>query len=144
MADVKKLKIPADLAKIDTIREFLREKCTCWPISEEDALKLELSLHEICVNIAMYAYPGGEGELTVRIWQDDTTIFMEIRDRGIPFDPTARPDPDVHENIRKGKRGGLGIYLFKKLMDGYEYRRDDGENILTIYKKLRPAADSSL
>ena len=32
--------------------------------------------------------------------------------------------------------GGLGIFLVKKSMDGMEYARRDGKNVLTIRKKI--------
>jgi len=101
-------------------------------------MKLELSLHEIFVNIALYAYPHGGGDMALRIWNQDNTLFMEFRDRGVPFDPGNKPAPNIVENIRRGKRGGLGIFLFKTLMDGFDYRREGDENILTIYKAIEP------
>jgi len=61
---------------------------------------------------------------------------MEIRDRGVPFDPADRPPPDLDEKIRRGTRGGFGVYLFKTLMDGFTYKRAGCENVLTVYKKL--------
>jgi serine/threonine-protein kinase RsbW len=134
--DSKELTVRADLAEIDRVRGFLRESLHGLPLAEEDLLKLELSLHEIFVNIALYAYPGAAGEMSVRVWDDAGTFYMEIRDRGVPFDPIAWPPPDLDENIRRGTRGGFGVHLFKTLMDGFSYRRADGENILTIYKKL--------
>jgi serine/threonine-protein kinase RsbW len=132
----KELTVRADLAEVDRVREFLRESLRGLTVTEEDALKLELSLHEILVNIALYAYPRTSGKMSVRIWKGDGTFFMEIRDRGIPFDPAGRPPPNLEEKIRKGTRGGFGVYLFKTLMDGYSYKRSDGENVLTIYKEL--------
>ncbi len=132
----KELTVRADLAEIDRVRGFLRESLHGLPLGEEDLLKLELSLHEIFVNIALHAYPGAAGEMSVRVWEDAGTLYVEIRDRGIPFDPVAWPPPDLDEKIRLGTKGGFGVHLFKTLMDGFSYRRADGENILTIYKKL--------
>jgi len=105
-------------------------------LAEEDVMRMELSLHEIFVNIAMYAYPAGEGEMSLRIWREGRTLHMEFRDRGIPFNPAEWPAPDLEEKIRRGTEGGLGIFLFRTLMDGFAYRREGGENILTIYKKV--------
>lgn len=132
----KELTVRADLAEIDRVRGFLYESLHGLRLAEEDLMKLELSLHEIFVNIALYAYPGATGEMSVRVWDDAGTFYMEIRDRGVPFDPVAWPPPDLDDKIRRGTRGGFGVHLFKTLMDGFSYRRDDGENILTIYKKL--------
>jgi len=132
----KELKVAADLAEVERVRRFLRKNLHGLALSDEEAMKLELAAHEIFVNIAMYAYPKGRGDVAVRIWRDDGTLFMEFRDRGIPFDPADQKDPDLETHIRMGKRGGLGVFLFKTLMDGYSYTRTRGENILTIFKKV--------
>jgi anti-sigma regulatory factor (Ser/Thr protein kinase) len=134
--DAKTLKVRADLKDIGRVRGFLRDNLRGFSLAEEDVMKLELSLHEIFVNIAMYAYPGGKGEMSLRIWREHRTLHMEFRDRGIPFNPAAKPAPDLEEKIRQGTRGGLGIFLFKALMDGYAYRREGGENVLTICKNV--------
>jgi serine phosphatase RsbU (regulator of sigma subunit)/anti-sigma regulatory factor (Ser/Thr protein kinase)/pSer/pThr/pTyr-binding forkhead associated (FHA) protein len=139
LADFKELSVKADIAEIDGVRDFLKENIKDLALSEEDALNLELSLHEICVNIAMYAYPEENGEMTIRIWREGDAVYFETRDRGVPFDPATSPEPDIKENVRKGKRGGLGIFLYRKLMDGYSYRREGDENVLTVFKKIAAA-----
>lgn len=135
-ADPKHLTVRADLAEVDRVRAFLRESLNGVPVSEEDAMKIELSLHEIFVNVALYAFPQGNGEASLKTWIDRGTFHVEVRDRGVPFDPAERPTPDLDEKLRRGTCGGLGVFLFKTLMDGYTYRRSGGENILTIFKKL--------
>jgi serine/threonine-protein kinase RsbW len=132
----RELTVRADLAEVDRVRAFLRDHLRDLALGEEDALKVELSLHEILVNIVLYAYPQAPGEMTVRISGEPGTLVLEIRDSGVPFDPAGRPPPDLDEKIRRGSRGGLGVYLFKTLMDGFSYRREGGENVLTIRKAL--------
>jgi anti-sigma regulatory factor (Ser/Thr protein kinase) len=132
----KELRGPADLAQIDRVRAFLRDCLKGLSVGDETAMKLELSLHEIFVNIAMYAYPEEKGEMSVRVWSEDGTLHMEFRDRGVPFDPVARKPGDIEARVRRGARGGYGIFLFKTLMDGYAYSRDGDENVLDVWKKL--------
>ncbi len=135
--DAQEIVVPASLKEVDRVRRFLRDFLDGLGLKEEDELKIELALHEICVNIALYAYPEGQaGGLAIRIWRDDGTLFMEIRDRGVPFDPVKKPNPDVMARLRRGKRGGLGVFFFRTMMDGLSYRRDGGENILTVSKKI--------
>ena len=136
MQEPKELTVRADLADIDKVREFLRENFKDMSIAEEDALQIELSLHEICVNIALHAYPQQPGDLKVRIWLEEGTVFLEVRDRGVPFYPREKPTPNVEENLRVGKRGGLGIFLYRTMMDGFSYRREGPENVLKIFKKI--------
>ena len=135
--DAREIVVPASLKEVDRVRRFLRDYLGGLGLKEENELKIELALHEICVNIALYAYPEGQaGGLAIRIWRDDGTLFLEIRDRGVPFDPVKKPNPDVMARLRRGKRGGLGVFFFRTMMDGLSYRRDGGENILTVSKNI--------
>ena len=65
----------------------------------------------------------------------DGGVRVAFEDRGIPFDPTAREDPDRMAGAEERPIGGLGIFLTKKLMDAVAYEYRDGKNILTIEKK---------
>jgi serine/threonine-protein kinase RsbW len=133
--EVRELRVPANLNEVDRVREFLRRAIADLPFDEEDRLKVELALHEICVNIVRYAYPRGrEGPMIVRIWREGGSLFIEVRDQGIPFNPVRKKNPNLVVKLRRGTPGGLGVYFFKTLMDGLSYRRANGQNILTVRK----------
>jgi len=136
------ISIPADFKAMDRVRAVLRKSLEGIDLAEEEYFKIELSLHEICVNIILYAYPARGGDLVLRTWFEGRRIFFEFRDSGIPFDPQFAAFPDIREKLRTGKRGGFGIYLFRTLMDGYEYRREGGTNVLTVFKDLPAGAGS--
>ena len=74
--------------------------------------------------------------MIVRIWRDRGSLFIEVRDKGIPFNPVRKKNPDLMVKLRRGIPGGLGVYFFKTLMDGLTYRRAGGQNILTVRKTL--------
>ena len=131
------LRIASDFAELDKIRSFLKKNLGGLGISDKDYFKIELALLEICVNIIMYAYPHDKGDIHVKSWQDEGKIFLEIRDSGIPFDPRELKEPDIMEIIRNEKRGGLGVFLSRKLMDGFDYKRENNQNILTLYKTIK-------
>ena len=133
----KELRIKADLAEIERVRDFLRQRMHGIIIEEEETIKLELALHEIFVNVVLHAYPKGDGDVTIRIRSDGATFCIEIRDRGMPFNPEEMPPIDLEKKIQMGTRGGLGIYLIKTLMDEISYRRDGDENVLTDCKRMR-------
>jgi serine/threonine-protein kinase RsbW len=136
------LRVAADLRAMDKVRAFMKKVLRGVEMTEEDGFKIELSLHEICINIALYAYPGEKGEIALRAWFDGDRACFEFRDTGIAFDPRPVQPPDIGEKLRTGRRGGFGIYLFRTLMDGYEYRREDGQNVLLVFKKFRRAVPS--
>ncbi len=130
------LRVPADLTGVDRIRSFVRERLSGLGFTEEDAFQVELSIQEICVNIALNAYPEQRGDIRLLVRRDDGRLELEVRDEGVPFDPASAPLPRLEEHVKAGRRGGLGIFLFRTLMDGFRYRREGGENVLTVYKNL--------
>ena len=56
---------------------------------------------------------------------------------GIPFDPTQQEEPDITLSAEERPIGGLGILLVRELMDSINYERINGENILTLTKKIK-------
>jgi anti-sigma regulatory factor (Ser/Thr protein kinase) len=133
---LKTLRIWSDLAELEKARAFLKTSLEGFPVSEEDFFKVELSLIEICVNVIRYAYPEKPGKILIRVWQQDGRIVLEIADMGLPFDPTKMEEPDIPKNLKEGSKPKLGIFLTRKLMDGFEYRRSNNRNILTLYKEI--------
>jgi len=136
------LRVKADFRALDRVRAFLRHSLRGIDLAEEDYFKIELSLYEIAVNIILYAYPAEKGDLVLRTWFEGGKAFFEFRDTGISFDPRRAAPPDILEKLREHSRGGFGIYLSKTFMDGFEYRRERGQNVLTVFKTLSLAADS--
>jgi anti-sigma regulatory factor (Ser/Thr protein kinase) len=139
---VRTLRMENDLADLDKIREFIKKNLSGLNISDKDYFKIELAVLEICINIIRYAYPLKRGEILIKTWQDDEKIFFEIRDSGIPFDPRTLKKPDIKEIIRSEKKGGLGVFLSRSFMDGFDYRRENDQNVLTIYKIIKTAETS--
>lgn len=133
---MKTLKVASDLSELNKIRAFLKNNLQALKLSDEDYYIIELSLLEICINIIRYAYPEEKGEISLKTWQEPKKIFLEIRDNGIPFDPRTTKKPDLEDIMQSGKKGGLGVFLARKLMNGFEYHRKDEQNILVIHKVI--------
>ena len=95
-------------------------------------------IEELFVNIANYAYGDGEGDMTLGIGFDEEsrTITFRMADKGTTFDPLQKPDPDITLSAEDREIGGLGIFITKKTMDTVRYAYENGENILTMIKKI--------
>ena len=139
---MKTLTFKSELAELDRMRSFLKEYLDGLKISDKDYFKIELALLEICVNIIRYAYPQSNGDIQIKVWQDEGKMYIEIRDKGVPFDPRKLESPDIDDIIRKEETGGLGVFLSRSLMDGFDYKRKNDHNILTIYKNIKGAEAS--
>ena len=102
-------------------------------------MALDVAVEELFVNIASYAYPDkpdGKAWIEIREEHDPEGVTVEFRDEGIPYDPLAKPDPDITLSAAERPIGGLGIFMVKKSMDDMTYEYRDGCNILTIRKNF--------
>ena len=97
-----------------------------------------VAIEEVFVNVAHYAYGDGEGDMTLGIGFDEEsrTITFRMTDKGVQFDPLKKPDPDITLSAEEREIGGLGIFITKKTMDQVTYAYENGENILTMIKKI--------
>jgi serine/threonine-protein kinase RsbW len=134
---MKIIKVTSELSQVDRIRDFFQESLKDVNLGEEAYYWLELSLVEMAINIVRYAYPEGGGEIWLKVWREGDWIHFEIRDNGIPFDPTKATKPDIKHMMDRDQQGGLGIYLTRKLMDRFDYKRENQENILVMSKRLK-------
>jgi serine/threonine-protein kinase RsbW len=129
------LTVESELRELDKVRAFLKANLAGLDLNEEELYKVELSLVEMCSNIMRYAYPRKKGEIIVSAWHEGGKFYLEVRDNGVPFDPRQVKKPTLEEMISRDQMGGLGIFLARKLMDGFLYRREDDQNVLVMYKK---------
>lgn len=100
------------------------------------AVKIHVTVDEIFSNICYYS-GATEVKLGIRVndkEEDGKEIILYFEDDGIPYDPLAKPDPDVMQMPGRRKEGGLGIYMVKKRMDKVEYAYTGDRNRLTVYK----------
>ena len=132
------LDVMAENVNLSRVQAFLSqclEKVNC-PAKAQ--MQMELAVEEIFVNIANYAYAPDKGRALVRVEVSDepVTVTMTFIDKGVPYDPLKRKEPDVTLPAEEREIGGLGIFLTKKTMDYVSYEYRDGQNILTLKKKI--------
>ena len=132
------LEIEADTENLQRVMDFVDEHLEAANCPPKVQMQIDMAVEEIFVNIASYAYQPDKGKATVRVevGEDPITASITFVDHGVPYDPLKREDPDVSLPAEERGIGGLGIFMVKKTMDDMRYEYRDGQNILTIVKKL--------
>ncbi len=135
---MKKLVIEASDKNLGKVLAFVEEQLDALGCPAKIKIQINIAVEELFVNIAHYAYDSAVGTAEVQISAKSDPPVAEITfiDEGKPYDPLAKPDPDVTLSAEERQIGGLGIYMVKKSMDDVWYQYEDGRNILTIQKKL--------
>ena len=135
---LKEVTVDAKIESVRVVTEMVDaelEAAGCLPGKQ---MQIDVAIDELVANIAHYAYPGKEGKATVRVERDTTgdVIRLTFIDSGIPYNPLLAAEPDVTLSAEERKIGGMGIFIVKKTMDRMDYRFENGQNILQIYKKI--------
>jgi anti-sigma regulatory factor (Ser/Thr protein kinase) len=129
---LEELEMPATRASLAPLRAFVLARAE--ELAPAVAVKIDLVLEELLLNIFDYAYePDSPGTVAVACAPGaDGGFVLRIRDRGRPFDPLARPAPDLDRDLARREVGGLGILLVREMSRSQTYRHEQGANVLEI------------
>ena len=136
---IKEITVSARIDSQPQVTGFVEAELDALDCPDTDRAQINIAIDELFGNIARYAYPDSEGEVTVRVKTDKchSEITVMFIDSGNPFNPLEKEEPDVTLPARRRKVGGLGIHIVKSSMDEISYEYKDGKNILSIRKKIR-------
>ena len=128
----------ASLEDIPAVTEFIETELEKLDCPMKTIVQINIAIDEIYSNIVKYAYPDQPGPATVKLvyYDDPAAVYVRFSDEGIPYNPLTKADPDITLSAEERKIGGLGIFMVKKTMDDIRYKYEDGQNVLTICKKL--------
>ncbi|MBR4554240.1 MAG: ATP-binding protein [Ruminococcus sp.] len=135
---MRELDIDAIKENLPQVLGFVEEQLEGQGCDASVITQIDIAVEEIFVNIASYAYDPdvGPANIRVEIIEEPLSVVISFIDNGKPYDPLARPDPDIKKPLRERQKGGLGIFMVKKSMDNVTYEYKDGQNILTITKNI--------
>lgn len=136
---MKELTVEATIQNIEVVTDFINASLDEYNCSMKAQTQIDIAIDELFSNIARYAYNPETGSATVQIDLEEGTpiVVITFKDRGLPYDPLKKPDPDVTLSAEERDIGGLGIFLVKKSMDEITYRYENGQNILTVKKSIQ-------
>ena len=134
----RELELTATLANVEAATAFVNAHLEQYHCPPKAKAQIDIAIDELFSNIAHYAYNPEVGPATLRVEtkNDPLTVLITFIDKGVPYDPLLKKDPDVNAPKEERQIGGLGIYLVKKTMDDVVYEYKNGQNILTIKKTI--------
>ena len=129
---------PAKTDVFPDVYDFVEQTLEGYGCSMKIQTSVCIAIEEVFVNVAHYAYGDEDGDVDFSISFDENSreVTFRMADKGIPFDPLKKPDPDITLSVDEREVGGLGIFMTKKIMDSISYAYENGENILTMVKKI--------
>src|SRR5215472_10229286 len=121
---------------VEALQEFGRQR----QVPEKDLFGLALAMEECGSNIVNHALHGdGRQHFQVALEHTGNAVSVELRDSGPAFDPTQIQVPEAATGDDDRPPGGWGIQLVRRYTDELHYRRESGQNVLRLVKRVASA-----
>jgi serine/threonine-protein kinase RsbW len=130
------ISVPASTAYISAVRDFVGLYANQFGFNDREVDEIRLAVDEAYTNVIKHAYQYDENQrVLISIGAVSDEFWISITDQGKAFNPELYSEPDIKERIRLKKRGGVGVYLIRKLMDAVEYSNMGGTNEIRMTKR---------
>ncbi len=131
----EQLVVPAHVDYLADIRDFVAKIGHKHGFSTQAINAFKLSIDEATTNIIKHSYRDWDGSITLRAIIKRNSITFILLDQGKYFDPRRVKAPDLQRYVKIGKKGGLGIFIMRRLLDDIDYRKTEEGNELRLVKK---------
>ena len=134
----KVLTVNASMDHLDEVIAFVEEQLESASCPLKVQGQICVSFEELYVNVVNYAYGEESGEcvigMNISTVGNEKKMVLTVKDRGNPFNPLKKEDPDITLSVEDRPFGGLGIYMVKQSMDDVMYEYQKGWNVIKIVK----------
>jgi serine/threonine-protein kinase RsbW len=131
------LSVEASTEHLAEVRDFVASHAESIGLGQKTISEIRLVVDEAYTNIIKHAYRNNASEkVNIEIGSDDDQLWITLIDRGKSFDPESYSEPDLMRRIKEKKRGGMGVYLIRKVMDQVHYNRKGKSNEIRMVKNI--------
>ena len=130
------LTVNASTEHLSAVRDFVANHATEFGFEVNDVASIRLAVDEAYTNVIEHALKyDSTKSVMVSLGTKGDEFWIAITDDGVPFNPSDYNEPNIPERIKQRKRGGVGVYLIKRLMDKVEYNSKGSNNQIIMVKK---------
>jgi serine/threonine-protein kinase RsbW len=123
----REIKIPNDSVHLAEVRSVVLDLASHTSIEAQLAQLLALAVDEAVANVMEHAFEGlppidlDKSKIEIFLESDGKSFKVRIRNQGKHFKPQMNLDLDIRQHVKLGKKGGLGLFLIRKIMDEVQY-----------------------
>lgn len=138
----RSISIENESKNLSKVREAVQQVLEVTTFTRDMRNKIIVAVDEALANVVEHAYGEASGMVDIDFELTSEYLRVQIRDKGMRFNPGDRLTStiDIHDHIRKGLKGGLGLFLMRRIMDEVHFNHDGEEfvNELVMVKNLPP------
>ncbi len=122
-------------SELTKVREFVYSKANIAFSNFDKINKLVMAVDEACSNLIHHTFNFNENEkICIGTYIEEPNFVVEIKDKGIPFNPMKLDTVDMDEYLKEFKSGGLGVHIIKLVTDEIEYVEKNEERNFNIFR----------
>ena len=127
--------LSANAENFTRLRTLTKDFCARENVESVMTCRLLVVLEELFTNTVKHGYRGADGVVRFEIEQHPGHISIVYEDAAPPFDPLNAASDDPEVTVGRGRVGGMGLPLIRKMADSATYLRDEPWNRVTILLK---------
>ena len=134
--DTLEISLVNDLRELARIAAQIDDFCASRDLGPQIGYAVNLSVEEVLTNTISQGYDDDEPHrIELIVCMEAKTLVVAIVDDSNAFDVSRAPSSDFASSIEEMNLDELGLFLVHQMMDGVEYQRLGGCNIVTLTKK---------
>lgn len=129
------INISASTRNLSEVRDFITDHAESYGFVEDQIADIRLAVDEAVTNIIKHAYQNDTSkEINITLKFSANQLCILLTDTGKTFEFETYELPNIKNQIKQKKRGGMGVYLIHSLMDNVTYTRKGQKNRMTMCK----------
>lgn len=130
------MRVIASTEHLSEVRDFVAKYARDFGFNKQDVADIRLAVDEAYTNIIKHAYKNNpSGMVKIMLGYNGDEFWVSLLDNGRSFNPNKYNLPNLKKQIKEKKRGGVGVYLIRQLMDEVKYVHKDDTNEIRMIKK---------
>ena len=129
-----KFTYPAKIIYLEDVKQKFTQICRENNFSYRDLNNIIVVIDEVCANIIKHAYSESEGDMEFEVTIREKGMYLTVIDHGKSFNWHAFKTPNLNQYVSVGKKGGLGLWIIRKLTDKSDYKVTERGNELHLVK----------
>ncbi len=135
------LRFPSDRGYLHMVHELARRLAASTGFEEAEAENIALAVDEATTNIMQHAYRGAtDQQIEIHFDPEGESLDILILHDGEGLETVPMPEFDLGKLVAERRKGGLGLYIMKQMMDDLRFgKADSGKNTCAMvrYKKRK-------
>ena len=134
--DTLEISLANDLRELARIAALIDDFCASRDLGPQVGYAVNLSVDEVLTHTISQGYDDDEPHrIELIVCMEAETLVVVIVDDSNAFDVSRAPSSDFASSIEEMNLDELGLFLVHQMMDGVEYQRLGGCNVVTLTKK---------